>query len=188
MHHLRRIIRATLLTVATAALLAGCGKLTSTVVGPAGAPAPAGEQALLGGLVGGVTDLLRGLVSVTFNVVGAVGGKGTNGRWTVTFPPRAVEGNAVVGIGVRDKNSSEVQLEILPAACNDFKVPVTLTIDCRNVPLAELQTYTIFWFDPATGRWVPVPGTKVDLSKKTCSAPLEHFSRYKAGRQGKAGW
>jgi hypothetical protein len=47
----------------------------------------------------------------------------------------------------------------------------------------------IYWFDPATRRWVQVQGSQVDLVAKTVSAPLTHFSRYSVGPAGgKAGW
>lgn len=161
----------------------GCRELptspTTTIAHP-----EAREASLLG-----ITDLLKGLLVKTMNLVGGVGGSLTQGRWKVTIPAGAVDGNATVGMGVQSLTSSECSLEILPLTKNRFSKPVTLTIDCRDVALSQLQTYTIYWFNPTTAKWEEVRGSKVDLGKKTVSAPLLHFSRYAAGpRGGKAGW
>jgi hypothetical protein len=172
---------------AAAALAVGCARLPSQpVVESTGTTlrAPASESALLGG----ITDLLKGLLVRVLNVVGSVGGTLTNGRWKVAIPAGAIEGNATVAIGVVDAKSLTCQLEILPAEKNRFRTPVTLTMDCSNVS-GDLSTYAMFWYDPAKKEWVPVPGCKVDPVKKTCSAPLSHFSLYKVGPlKGKAGW
>jgi hypothetical protein len=79
-------------------------------------------------------------------------------------------------------------LSISPADKNHFSVPVTLTIDCRGISQAQLSTFVIAWRDPATGKWVPVSGSKVDLTTMTVSAPLQHFSQYAAGPPSKFGW
>jgi len=131
----------------------------------------------------------KGLLVRTLNLVGSLGGSLTNGRWKVTIPANAVEGDATVAIGVLSSTSSSCQLEIMPAEKNPFRIPVTLTVNCSSVPSTTLKTYVILWFDPATSTWVPVQGSKVDLVKKTVSAPLSHFSRYSVGPLlGKAGW
>jgi len=136
-----------------------------------------------------IVGILNGLLVRTLNLIGAIGGTLTNGRWTVAVPSGAVDGTAKISIGVSSLSSSECELEILPLSSNHFATPVTLTVDCRAVPARDLAGYTIFWFDPATNKWVPVQGAKVDLVAKTVSAPLAHFSRYSVGpADGKAGW
>lgn len=173
---------------AAASLAVGCAQPPSQpLVDPEAATA---EVAVThDGVLSGVTDLLEGLIVRTLNLVGSVGGSLTNGRWKVVIPAGAVSGSAQVGIGVSSAISSSCQLEIYPADKNSFAKPVTLTFDCSSVPLSELKTWTIFWYNPATRAWEPVAGSKVDLTKKTVSAPLFHFSSYAAGpRGGKAGW
>ena len=191
-----RIIRQLLGTLLLAALVGtalwGCGRLPTAPVATApnasvGLSQSAQPQSLLG-TVGTVVDGLVGLIVRVLNLVGSIGGSLSNGRWRVDIPSGAVDGNASVSLGVPTLTSPQCQLEILPLDKNHFQVPVTLTIDCRSVPTDELSTWVIYWFDPATGQWVPVSGSRVDLTKRTVSAPLLHFSKYAAGPQTKAGW
>ena len=111
----------------------------------------------------------------------------------VPAPGRVVVGGVIgrrtVRIGVIDDTSPSCQLEILPAEKNNFRIPVRLTASCSSVPAEQLKNYVIFWFNPATKTWVPVVGSTVDLTRKTVSAPLQHFSVYAVGAKGgKAGW
>jgi len=140
-----------------------------------------------GSLVGGVVNLLVR----TLQLVGSLGGVLSNGRWTVSIPANAVDGNATVSLGVTSTTASDCQLGIAPLSLNHFSTPVTLTVDCRGVSNDVLPGYVIRWLDPSTGRWVAVAGSKVDLTAKTVSAPLQHFSQYSVGPDpdgGKAGW
>ncbi len=159
---------------------------------PAPLPSTNATSASTNGLIGSlgsVVGKLVGLVVRTLNVVGSLGGSLTNGRWRVDVPPNAIQGNASIGLGVQTLLSTDCQLEIAPASANHFAVPVQLTVDCRSVPSDQLANYVIYWFNPATARWVPVEGSRVDLTRKTVSAPLAHFSRYAVGPAGgKAGW
>jgi hypothetical protein len=146
---------------------------------------PTGLIGAVGGIVGGLVNLLV----KTLNLVGSLGGSLTNGRWRVVIPPDAVSGDATVTLGVTSSTSGECQLEISPADKNHFDRPATLTIDCRNLTSDQLRSCVIKWFDPSTGKWVPVQGSAVDLTNKSVSAPLQHFSRYCVGPvDGKAGW
>jgi len=187
--------------------LAGCGQMTTapepqattsavTVAPGNGSAATATStnsistttQGLLSPLES-LTLSLVGLLVRTLNLVGSLGGTLTQGRWNVVVPPNAIQGTATVAIGVSSEASSDCQLEIMPATKNHFNVPVVLTVDCSSVPPDKLAGYVILWFNPATRRWVPVEGSKVDLVRKTVSAPLLHFSRYSVGpADGKAGW
>jgi hypothetical protein len=164
--------------------------------GPAQAtPAPKASiqrTAEPGSLLGIVGGLLGGVIQLVFrvlNLVGSIGGTLTNGRWRVEIPANAVDGNATVKLGVPSSSSSGCSLDISPADKNHFSVPVMLVVDCRNVPLDVLKTYSIYWYNPTTSTWVAVSGSKVDLTNKTVSAPLQHFSTYSvAPNSGKAGW
>jgi hypothetical protein len=193
--------------VAMVAGLAGCGAMTTAPVPVSTSsvatvdPASSGSATVnstgsiststngLLGVVGSLFGTVIGLVVRVLNLVGSIGGTLTNGRWRVDVPPNAIEGTASVGLGVRTSTSADCQLEISPATKNHFSVPVRLTADCRSVPSSELAGYVIFWLDPATGKWVPVQGSQVDLVNKTVSAPLLHFSKYSCGPAGgKGGW
>ncbi len=145
-------------------------------------------------LVSGVGTLVGGVVSLlvrTLQLVGSLGGSLSNGRWTVVIPANAVGGDATVSLAVSSSTASDCQLGITPSTLNHFSVPVTLTIDCRNMTTDQLRASVIRWLDPSTGKWVAVAGSTVDLNAKTVSAPLQHFSQYSVGPDpdgGKAGW
>jgi hypothetical protein len=173
-------------------LAAGCGRMPTAP--DAGTAAPqsvamanrtAQSNGLIGDLVGGVVKLLVRVL----NVVGSVGGSLTNGRWRVDVPAGAFEGSATVSIGVESLASPSCDLEIAPLSKNNFAKPVMLTANCSSVPDVLLRNYVILWWNPAARRWVEVSGSKVDLTRKTVSAPLQHFSKYAVGpKGGKAGW
>ena len=185
----RKIVLALMVSAAVGALAAGCIQLSAPPVSSeytAEAPQHTVESESLLGAVGSVVDGVVKLVFKALTIVGDVGGSLSNGRWQVDVPAGAYSGSATVKIGVSSNASSSCQLEISPAEKNGFRVPVQLTADCSNVPSDQLKDYVIFWFNPATGAWVPVDGSTVDLAHKTVSAPLKHFSTYAVG--GKAGW
>jgi hypothetical protein len=202
----RKVLAVSLL-VAMVTGLAGCGAMTTAPVPDSSSsvatvdPASSGTATVhstgsiststnsLLGTVGTLFGTVIGLVVKVLNVIGSIGGSLTNGRWRIDIPANAIDGTATVALGVRSSTSADCQLEISPADKNHFSVPVRLTADCRSVPSSELAGYVIFWFDPATGKWVPVEGSQVDLVNKTVSAPLLHFSKYSVGpADGKAGW
>ena len=187
MHRFRRIVMAVTLGAFAIALIGGCMAASTEPSIPSQQVGSRGAQPhdLLGSLVGGVLNL----VFKTLNIVGSLGGWLTNGRWRIDVPAGAIDGTATVGVGVASSTSQSCQLEITPADKNHFLKPVMLTVDCSSVPSDQLKTYVIYWFNPATSTWVAVSGSTVDLTRKTVSAPLQHFSGYSVGPSGgKAGW
>lgn len=186
---LRKFFASVALVVAVSAAV-GCGRMpTAPNAVEQTAIHDNGRTAEPDGLIGSVLDLVVGLLVKVVNIVGSLGGSVTNGRWRIDVPPNAIEGNAAVSVAVVDASSPNVDLDILPASKNHFSVPVRVSAMCSNVPTAELRTYVIKWYNPATRKWVDVPGSTVDLSTKTVSAPLQHFSKYCVGpAQTKAGW
>ena len=193
MTHLRKTFAALLLGTLAIGVTAGCMSETTapdtraeaqTVQSSRGAQ----QNSLLGGLVGGLVSTVDKLLFTAVDVVGDVGGTVSNGRWRVDVPAGAIDGNATVSVGVVSTASQAVQLDILPLDKNHFATPVRVTCDCSGISSILLKTYVINWYNPATRTWVPVAGSTVDLTNKTVSAPLEHFSAYSCGPAGKAGW
>ncbi len=193
MFRLKSIVAPLLIGALAVGLVAGCSQMP-TAPSPVQSPAtqvtasPGGNAAQPGSLLGGLTSIVNGLVKLVFKLLsidGSIGGSLTNGRWSVNVPPGAIDGSASIGIGVADAGSSNCQLEIYPVTMNHFSVPVQLSVSCPTVSSAELQSYVILLYNPQTGTWAPVAGSKVDLASKTVSAPLQHFSTYRVGR---AGW
>jgi len=168
----------------------GCGHMptapTATVQAAAGSAQQAAQpDGLIGNLLGGVLNLIFRVL----NLVGSLGGSLSNGRWRVDIPANAVSGNGTVTLGVASASSPACQLEISPVSLNHFSTPVTLTVDCSSVSSYTLSSYVIYWYNPNTKVWTEVAGSKVDLSRKTVSAPLQHFSQYAVGPAGgRAGW
>lgn len=174
------------------ALAAGCIQLPTSPVNAQPESTASARTAQPDGLVGpvvSVADALVKLVSKALTIVGNIGGSLSNGRWRLDVPAGAFDGSATVSIGVATTTSSSCQLEISPADKNNFSTPVRLTVDCSSVSSDQLKDYVILWFNPTTKTWVPVEGSTVDLTLKTVSAPLHHFSGYAVGPKGtKAGW
>ena len=184
----------------------GCMNLTTAPILPGNPPVTAtathtasGRVATDSGLLDGLIDQVVGVVTSTVDslgdivnsvtIDGSVGGTLTNGRWQVSVPPDAVSGDATVGITVRNAVSNRCDLSITPVSKNYFDTPVTLTVDCSRVPAGQLRNYTIYWLDPSVGTWVQVDGASVDMTHRTVSAPLKHFSTYCTGPAGgKVGW
>ena len=183
MNRPKRIATVLLVAILAIDLAAACMEGSTAPLGSrATATAVVGRTAQPNGLVGSTTSIVP-------NLVGSLGGSLSNGRWRVEVPAGAIDGTAAIGLGVPNSSSPYCQLDILPAEKNHFSTPVSLTVDCSSVPQDQLKNYVIFWFDPVTNAWNPVRGSSVDLTRKTVSAPLVHFSTYAVGPSGgKAGW
>lgn len=131
----------------------------------------------------------QGLTASTV-IDGAVGGSLQCGRWTVIVPPRAYLGSATIMMAIPNPRVMQCSLDISPARCNAFLVPVRLVADCKDGSAAS-QDLTLSVFNPLTGLWSPVPGSTTDANLNV-SAPLQHFSTYCVGHpapaESKAGW
>jgi len=188
-----RLVFPLLLIGLVAASVFGCGKLPTAPSSVQTSAAPtvstsAQPEGLLSG-VGGIVNTLIGLIVRVLNLVGSLGGSLNNGRWHVVVPAGAVDGNATIALGVPNTSSPDCKLEIWPSDKNHFSVPVRLTVNCSSVLSDQLRNYVIYWYNPTTKTWVEVSGSTVDLTHKTVSAPLQHFSGYSVGpKGGKAGW
>jgi hypothetical protein len=187
MKRFQRVVATLLLGALTLGLVAGCLHMsTSPVARPEATTTQVARAAQPDGLIGSIVGALVKLIYKVLDIVGSLGGSLTNGRWRVDVPAGAFDGTARVSIGVLTNTSPSCQLDISPADKNHFQKPVRLTVDCSSVPTDVLRNYTILWFNPTTNTWTPVAGSTVDLTRKTVSAPLEHFSSYAVGN--KAGW
>ena len=120
-------------------------------------------------------------------VTGAVGAKLTAAGISLELPPGAFDGTAEIKVTVPDSTKLHCFLEITGSVPNQFDVPVVLTFDCRNV--TDIDHQGVFWFNPATGRWVQIAGD-IDRERKIVTTPLSHFSEYKCepAKQSKASW
>lgn len=197
MSRARKLHAKLLLGTLALGLLTGCMQHSTSPVAPerasttvsGRAPEPTGLLDTVGGVLGGALDGVMMLVVKTLHIVGDVGGSLSNGRWRLDVPAGAFDGAADISMSLLDRTGTRCELEITPAEKNNFDKPVRLTIDCSGVPVEQLKTFVIFRYDPAKNTWNPVAGSKVDLKRKTVSAPLYHFSTYAVARSdGKAGW
>ena len=128
---------------------------------------------LISGLLGVVTRTVNGVLGAVLN----------NGMWTAQVPAGAFTGSATITLSVPGSNPKTCQLDILPLSKNGFSRPVVLTAKIGSSVTSDMR---IECYDPGSQTWVPVPGSIVDLSKGTVSAPLSHFSLYRVG--GRSGW
>jgi hypothetical protein len=120
-------------------------------------------------------------------VAGAEGATLTAAGISLELPPGAFDGSAEIKVIIPDSTKLHCYLEISGSVPNHFDVPVLLTFDCRNV--TDIDHQGVFWFNPATGRWVQIAGD-IDRVRKTVTTPLSHFSEYKCepAKQSKASW
>src|SRR5207247_8058682 len=104
------------------------------------------------------------------------------GRWDT--PAGVVDGAAAIGLGVPSSTSFSCQLDILSADRDRIRTPARLTVDCAGVPEEELKRYVLYALDPAFNVWQVVPGSSVDLTRKTVSAALRRFATDAGGTTG----
>lgn len=185
------------LALLLAAAMAGCG---TTPLGPATPATSAPQVGALSppivhvnadgsGTLVQVSSLPRlsgtdGSVKTTSaKIDGNKGGSVCAGRFTVTVPPGAFIGPATITISVPSQSTFFCDLSIAPLAANNFKVPVTLTTDIKDLGL-DASTLTTYWYDPVQARWVAMP-TSTDAKGEKLFTSLNHFSIYATG---KAGW
>ena len=185
------------LVVAGALLLAGCSRslLTAPATGSTGAstsergiaqvPPPAN---LLGGVLGGVNQLLNWTTVVQTLVLEDQVAVVTGHRWSLQFQKGSLTSDALITIQDYDPNVLDVQFG--PSGTK-FPVPVTLTVDFSNtaadpgVAHYDGREPVLYWLNDQTGDWVEMPG-RVDWASKQLIVQLPHFSRYVVG--SKAGW
>ena len=185
------------LVVAGALLLAGCSRslLTAPATGSTGAstsergiaqvPPPAN---LLGGVLGGVNQLLNWTTVVQTLVLEDQVAVVTGHRWSLQFQKGSLTSDALITIQDYDPDVLDVQFG--PSGTK-FPVPVTLTVDFSNTaadPGAAQYNGSapvLYWLNDQTNTWVEMPG-RVDWAHKKLVVQLPHFSRYVVG--GKAGW
>jgi hypothetical protein len=179
---------------ALACVLGGCGAATTAPVMPGdegtsppdttAAQAP-GANGPIGTILGGV----RGLLTRSVALVGELGAGVDNGRWHAVVPPTAIQGDAQVSIGISSPMAGECVIEVTPPDKNKFDVPDTVRVDCRTLGADRLAKSVLFEWDGTAQKWIAVPGSTVDASSRSVSAPVDHFGRYTVGPEGgKAGW
>jgi hypothetical protein len=138
-------------------------------------------------LAGSSPSIVAGFVRLSTQVLkiaDSSSGSLSNGRWRVDIPAGVVDGAAAIGLGVPSSTSFSCQLDILSADPHHIRKPARLTVDCAGVPEHQLKSYVIYRFDPVASAWKIVPGSTVDLTKKTVSAALLRFSTYAVGTSG----
>lgn len=107
------------------------------------------------------------------------GGSVSAGRFTVIIPRGALRQAAFVTVKHVDLTKNEVELEVRPAAANNFRMPVLLVADCASMDESLISTQTFYGWNPDESSWDAVLGLQVDVFDKSVSVPLWHFSKYK---------
>ena len=129
-----------------------------------------------------------GALNGSAKINGDRGGSLSVGRFTVSVPPHVIAGDATISISVPDQSILQCSLNITPASDNHFSVPVVLTTSYDGADVADPTSLLEVWFDESAGVWRPVPGSGINTTNQTVTAPLAHFSMYGVARGGKAGW
>jgi len=124
----------------------------------------------------------------TSTIDGEKGGILRVGRFTIYVPPGAFVGPASISLRVPDPSMLICDLEITPQPDGNFKVPIRLEADCKNIVGAEkLYDLNILWMNYGEERWEKKSETTVDEQNSRVSSNLDHFSTYGVG-EGRAGW
>jgi hypothetical protein len=116
---------------------------------------------------------------------GDEGGTVVVGRFSLVVPPGAFDGVATVTITVPDPGVLKCELDLTNVT--NFVTPVSLVADCSGAAALDYTDVTALELDPASLTWQEVPGTTVDESGATVTAPLRTSAIYGIV-QGKAGW
>jgi hypothetical protein len=181
--------------IALLLVVCGCGAATTAPVLPGdGGGSPSDTTAAQsppsqGSQPGGILGVLPWPVTRVANLAGDLGASLDNGRWSVDVPAGAIAGNARITIVVSYAKSGECSMEVVPADKNKFEVPAIVTVSCPSLTDDQLAQSVIMEFDPVTRGWFDVPDSKVDMSHRSVSAPVDHVARYTVGPAGgKAGW
>src|SRR5262245_7077259 len=168
------------------ALLVGVGCSSLPTQPQVDSPTAAAQNGEAAQPMAGAIPLVESVSSVEL-IDGRIGGQVSAGDFTVVLPAKFIKGIATVRVTQPDLTKPFVQLDISPASANSFKMPVILTANASAMdPKRMLRAY-IAWFDPATGKWVPMASTVNPLTGAV-SCPLTHFSDYEVEVDGKAGW
>ena len=119
---------------------------------------------------------------------GTVGGSLQCGRFLLSIPAGAFEGEGTISMTMPDSTVMVVDIEIEPEGLNNFNEQVKLCLLTDGTQLDE-QDLQIYWWDPDQTEWKAL-GCSSDLSEVTGTTEgilthLNHFSRYSGG---KAGW
>jgi hypothetical protein len=121
-------------------------------------------------------------------IVGLLGGIVSAGDFTLVIPPAAITGTVTVTVSQPDLDHPIVNLSISPASANRFRLPVLMIANAKRMDHSLIGIAEINYYNPATGQWERVPGSSVSILNLTVTAPLMHFSTYRVGAGGKAGW
>lgn len=101
-------------------------------------------------------------------------------RYRLQFPPRSVD--ALVTVTIAEHDPFVADVEFGPDGAR-FSEPVWVTIDYHDTALDPASgrfkglPLGVFWYNPATGAWEPIP-FEVDEKLKKVRFVITHFSRY----------
>jgi len=117
-------------------------------------------------------DMIIMRSSVASSVIKAdEGGVVTNGYYSLYFPPGALEEDTEITIEMPEFPKAIVRLG--PHGIQ-FKKAVILSIPLDRFS-GDADSYTTYWYNEASGKWVLIGGYVEDGMVKT---ELEHFSEY----------
>ena len=166
---------------------------------------PADESGSLAASLPKVDALPVASRTLTRSVVmdGSVGGKMRCGRFVLLVPAGAFDGTGTVTMSMPDSTVMIVDLSIAPAELNGFKLPVDLAITTTDVTVSP-DSLQLYYYNPESKDWtsltcdttlnddprlieatVDVLGNVTTTTSSGLLTPLQHFSKYSAG---KAGW
>ncbi|UCG50422.1 MAG: hypothetical protein JSW58_09410 [Candidatus Latescibacterota bacterium] len=104
------------------------------------------------------------------------GGRVSNGRVTLEFPPGALDEDTFITMEMVDK--SNLVVEFGPHGI-DFNRPVAMSMKLKDTPAEDYENAVIKWFNPATNEWEEIENLPPERPKEA-KALIRHFSKYAA--------
>ena len=134
-------------------------------------------------------------LSTSLLMDGAVGGKLRCGHFVLLVPAGAFDSIGTVTMSMADSTVMIVELSIAPAELNGFQKPIDLAITTTDVSVSP-DSLQLYYYNPEFKEWQSLtcdtaveddPRLVEDVQTVTRGllTPLQHFSKYSAG---KAGW
>ena len=157
------------------------------------------QEALVGDLIETSVDLVEGTIGQIGRIlsgsdakgdavsawIGSSGGTIRTAAYTLTVPAGAVSKNTKFTVAPTKSGLYTVDLHayeqgllgLVDVGANGFDKPVSLTISFANAngPVDASKIVVVYIASPSK---VQVQPSFVDLTKKTVSSPLSHFSKY----------
>ena len=110
----------------------------------------------------------------------------TVGRFTLDLHKNSLRMPATITLRVSSEDATEVEIEVVPAAANDFKVPAKLTANMSDKPGTNYAT--VWMWTEQGGSWAKANSVSANSTQQNVVAHLKQVSHHRVAEpeQGSA--